>query len=79
MESDDASRAFGAVSRILICTWHLLMTALFGYGTEELRNGCAPTHEGRRIHKKQIPTKTAVRPRKMAVSYHWSVQKRLSG
>jgi hypothetical protein len=79
MKSDDASSAFGAVSLMLICIWRLLMTAFFGHGIEELRNGCAPPHEGRRIHNMQIPANTAVRPRKMAVSYHWSVQKRLSG
>ena len=40
---------------------------------------CAPPQEGRRSHKKQIPARSAAKPRKMAVSYHWNAQNRLSG
>ena len=69
----------GAVRRMLICTMTPVDDCLIRHHIEELRDGSAPPQEGRRIHKKQIPAKTAVRPRKMAVSYHWSVQKRLSG
>lgn len=56
----------------------LVLTALFGHGFGPCE-GCRLVQEGRRIHKKQIPATSAARPIKMAVSYHWNVQNRLSG